>query len=333
MTPTPPDIVVSAVILTMGNRNEMLARVLEQLRDEPIDEILIVNNGPAGAVTGVAEADLWVRVIEAGSNLGIAGRNLGARQAEGRYLLLLDDDSYPLPGTVGTLLEKLRADERLAVATGMVRDVDEDGGVLAVDQLGTFDWFFRAGRRGPIGPDGLPVDFFAEGASLLRRGPFLEVGGFFEPYFFAQSEVDVTTRLIKRGWDVRYFPEAPFDHMKPEGHLSGQRKALFFRIRNNAWYLWLHFPLGRAIPRIAGYLAFDLLEAVYRGVPGAWARAVRAAWKDREVVRHARDPVPPELVPRIEIHRGRLHVRLLLAQMWRKGSHRVRRLVGRTERT
>ena len=87
--------------------------------------------------------------------------------------------------------------------------------------------------------------------------------------------------------------------------------ALYHRIRNNLWYVWLHLPPAVALRRTFGYLAFDLVEATYRGEPRAWVRAVRDAWRLRHVVRDARDPLPRHLARRAELNRGRMHVRLL----------------------
>src|SRR5438552_1102337 len=94
---------VSAVILTMGDRPEMLRAVLERLAREPVDEVLVVDNGPDGAARAQVDGRSHVRVIEPGRNTGIGGRNLAARAAGGDLILMLDDDSYPLPGAVARL--------------------------------------------------------------------------------------------------------------------------------------------------------------------------------------------------------------------------------------
>ena len=41
---------------------------------------------------------------------------------------------------------------------------------------------------------------------MVRRDAFLQVGGFFEPYFHLVEGIDLTARLLAAGWDVRYFP-------------------------------------------------------------------------------------------------------------------------------
>ena len=304
---------VSAVIITR-NRRQALATVLDRLEALPIDEIVVVDNGSSDGTREALRARAGVRVVNPGRNLGIGGRNAGAREARGEFLLMLDDDSYPLPAAVETLLGAFRSNPRLGVVGGLVRDVDAAGRVLRQDQLGTFDWWLRAGNSGDPPPSGFPAYFFPEGASMFRKAAYDDVGGFFEPYFFHGEGIDLATRLIARDWDVCYLPTAVFDHLKDPGRESTD-VALYYRIRNNLWYLWLHLPPAVALRRTFGYLAFDLGEAIYRGTPSAWGRAVRDAWRLRHLVRDARAPLSPELARRAELNRGRMHVRLVAGQL------------------
>ena len=90
--------VVSAVIVTR-NRKDALAVTLDRLRDLPVDEVIVVDNASEdGTAELVRSRDSPVKLIETGDNLGTAGRNLGAEDARGELLLMLDDDAYPLPG-------------------------------------------------------------------------------------------------------------------------------------------------------------------------------------------------------------------------------------------
>jgi GT2 family glycosyltransferase len=308
---------VSAVIATW-NRCDALEIVLDRLAELPVDEVLVVDNGSEDGTAELVRARGGnVRLLELGANLGLAGRNRAAREAGCELLLLLDDDAYPLPGAIEALAERFARDPRLGAAGGFVRDVDGDGRIMRSTELGTFDWWLRAGRKGEPPPEGLPAFFFPEGASMLRRSAFLEVGGFFEPYFHHVEGIDLSTRLLAAGWDVRYLPEARFDHMKAQTGRSSDR-ALYLRIRNNLWYLWLRFPARVALPRSAGYLLFDLVDATYQRHPGAWAGAIRDAWTKRGLVRGERRPVPHEIRRRAELNRGRLHVRLLVGQLGRR---------------
>jgi len=309
---------VSAVIITR-NRKDALGLVLDRLVEKPVAEILVVDNGSSdGTAEHVRDYGGPVRILEPGENLGVGGRNLAAAEAEGELLLMLDDDCFPLPGSVETLVEAFRANPRLGVAGGFVRDIDVDGNVIRHVELGTFDWWLRAGRKGDAPAEGFDAFSFPEGACMIRRAAYLEAGGFFEPYFLASSEVDLGVRLQANGWEVRYFPQAAFDHMKADSERQSSEVNLYYRIRNHLWYIWLRFPTDVAIRRTVGYLAFDFVDAAYRREPGAWARAVRDAWRQRDLVLHQRRPLPRAVLRRAELNRGRMHVRLLLGQLTQK---------------
>ena len=70
-----------------------------------------------------------------------------------------------------------------------------------------------------------------------------------------------------------------------------------------------------AVPRIAGYLAYDLVECAYRGELNAWATGVRDAWRDRDNVAPDRAPLPREVIRQTERNRAEMHVRLLWEQL------------------
>jgi GT2 family glycosyltransferase len=307
---------VSAVVLTR-NRKDVLATVLDRLAALPIDEVVVVDNGSGDGTVESLCGRNDLRVVETGRNLGFAARNLGARAASHDLLLMLDDDAYPLTGAVETLTAAFAANPRLGAAGGFVRDVDGGGRIIRSTEVGTFDWWLRAGRVGAP-PDGMPAFSFPEGASMLRRTAYFEAGGFFGPYFLTNSEVDLAARLNALRWEVRYFPQAAFDHLKAESERITPATGIYYRVRNHLWFLWLRFPAGMAARRTVGYLAFDLIESAYRGVPSAWWRGVRDAWRLRDRVGGERKPLPRDALRRAELNRGRMHARLLAEQLARR---------------
>jgi GT2 family glycosyltransferase len=307
---------VSAVVLAYHRKGELLL-VLDKLQAIGIDEILIVENAPTDELGAFVSDRPAVRLLRPGENLGIGGRNLGAREARNDRLLMLDDDSYPLPGALEHLHATLDADPTIAVVGGLVRDVDSNGRVVKHHETGTFDWFLRAGREQEAPVEGFLSFFFPEGACLVRRDAFLEVGGFFEPFFFGSVEVELTTRLVANGWEVAYQPRAEFDHMKALG-LRHDGRALRYRVRNHLWYLCLYFPRGMASRRAVGYLAFDLIEALWRRQLGAWLGGIVDAVRGWPAVRSHRSVLPRDVLRRAEMNRARLHVQLLMLQLRRR---------------
>jgi len=314
---------VSAVLLARDRPRETRI-VLDRLAEEDLLEILVVDNSDGdGPARVIEEHPAGARTVGTRGNVGIAGRNAAARAARGDLLLMLDDDAYPTAGAVEHLRRAFAAHPRLGVAGGLVRDVGPGGEIVQDFGVGSFDWFLRAGRDGSP-PEGLPAFFFPEGACMARREAYLEAGGFFEPFFFACTELELTARLTAAGWEVRYFPSAPFDHMKAQAGRLGASTVLHHRIRNQLWYFWLRFPRWLAARRIPAYLAFDLVECVIRRTPTAWTGAIADAWRGRGELRRERAPLPRTALRRAELNRGRLHVRLLALQARR----RLRGLLG-----
>lgn len=308
---------VTAVILS-HNRKERLVEVLAELaRLDIFDEVVVADSSSDGSGAAVEAFGGRVRLLPV-PNLGAAGRNLGAEAARNELVVMLDDDSQPCPGTVERLLAAFEGNKRLGVATGFVRDVDPDTGeVVQSTELGSFDWWFRDGRPGAP-PEGLDAYFFAEGACMLRRTPFLESGGFFAPFFFTLSEIDVTMRLAGAGWETRYFPDAPFDHLRPLAHKTSSGRTLQLRTRNNQWHLWLRYPVAMAVPRMAFHAVFDLIHSAYLGHAGSWAQGMREAWTLRGDVAAYRRPLPAGVLRRVERGRTRQHVELLAGQVRKK---------------
>jgi GT2 family glycosyltransferase len=288
--------------------------VLDALAELPVDEVIVVENEPHPELEGRP----GVRVLRPGRNLGVIARNLAAHEATGDLLLMLDDDSYPLPGAVETLVAAFERNDRLGVAGGLVRDVDPETGVENERGTNTFDFWLGDPSRPD---DEVPAFFFPEGACMMRREAFLDVGGYFEPLFQSGAGLDIATALLGHGWDVRYVPAARFVHLKAERGRD-KNEMLRGRVRNQLWYFYRHFPAPVAARRIPAYLAFDLLESVKSRATGAWALGIYDAWHDRDAVRGTRRPLSRDLTRRAELNRGRRHLRLLADRAARLVSQR-----------
>lgn len=294
------------------NRVESVRVVLERLASLPVDEVVVADNGSSdGTPELILQAGGNVTLLMLDSNLGVAARNLAVKRARSELILMLDDDSYPLPGTVEHLVAAFDRQPGLGIAGARVIDVDAEGKALGDGTgPGSFDWYLRPRGRRDAPPEGFPASFFAQGACVIRRTAFLDVGGCFAPYFFREPEPDLTARMIAAGWDVRYFPEAEFAHRHSRARRGdpATRRMLQYRIRNQIWYFWLRFPITIAARRIPLYLAFDLAECLYRGELGAWTGAIADAWAQRALIRGQRRPLPRSTLRRVELDRGRKHI-------------------------
>ncbi len=107
--PTMPPPTVAAVVVTC-NRLAQLRITLARLLEEPLQQICIVDNGAAGGTDGTGAwlaglTDPRLIILVPARNLGGAGGfALGLAELEARadpdWIVVMDDDSRPLPGAI-----------------------------------------------------------------------------------------------------------------------------------------------------------------------------------------------------------------------------------------
>lgn len=212
---------VSIIIVNLNGR-ALLADCLDALaaQDYPRDrvEIILVDNGSTDdSVPFVREAYPYVRVIEAGRNLGFAaGNNLGARLATSDYLALINNDARAAPRWLRPMVEVLEGQPDVACAASKI--LDQDG--KTIDFVGPVMNLY--GRSFQI-DEGLPVapGFYDEprellapcgGAMMIRRDVFWQVGGFDEDYIAYFEDLDLGWRLWLYGYKVLFVPDAIVYH-------------------------------------------------------------------------------------------------------------------------
>ncbi len=151
-----------SVVIVTYNRCATLLRTLERLGANPRlphddMEILIVDNGSTdGTAAAVAAAWPAIQVLRRPGNEGVSARNHAFDLARGCYVLLIDDDSYPVGDAVERSMNYL--DFRAGSAAVVGRVVLPDGSLEAKrvayrdDQLCRLPAEIGAGPRGRYAP-------------------------------------------------------------------------------------------------------------------------------------------------------------------------------------
>lgn len=213
-------------VLPTRNRPERLALTLAalgSLRGHEAcggAEVIVVDNAsdfPPTPPERLANG-LRVRVILRESNEGAASRNVGVREADERseWVVMLDDDSYP-------------AD------TGFIRRLQQapaDVGAVSAD-------IYLPGM-GQRESGGLPEVFIGCGVAI-RRGLFLELGGYDPAFNYYVEEYDLAARMIMAGYRVRFDPWFRVEHHKvAQGR--DMDTILARLVRNNGWVMQRYAP-------------------------------------------------------------------------------------------
>mgnify|MGYP000373254790 CR=1 FL=1 len=203
------------------NRRPQLDSVLNEIGMRGYDfdyEIIIIDNkSEDGSIEMVREKYPHVRLISLDENIGAKSRNIGIKEALGRYIVMIDDDSYPLPGAVEQAVEVFK------------KDRDEKIGAIAFNILQGDGSYWTAG---------IHTAFTGCGA-MFRKSLFDRIGHYPEDYIFYTEEYDVSCRIWGGGMKVLTFQELKFLHYK------SSRKRDFNRIMNrlvrNNIVLWRRY--------------------------------------------------------------------------------------------
>ncbi len=218
-----------SVVVLSWNRREELRRTLACACPEACaaGEVIVVDNGSRdGSAEMVRRCFPEVRLLALPENVGIQGLNVGLRAARGEVIVLLDDDSSPLPGALAQVAAAFRQDPALGIAACRI---DGPPGWWEA----TWPWD-GAERRAEV------PTFVGCGAGL-RRAALARAGEFDGAFFLYQNELDLAVRVAGSGYTVRYFPEIRFVHAVSPSHRTS-RRADYYGLRNLLWILWKYLP-------------------------------------------------------------------------------------------
>lgn len=197
-----------------------------RLRGPSFEVILIDNGSRDGTSAWAAQHRPDVRVIRNPENLGFApAANQGARAAQGRYLLFLNDDTTVPPDLLERLLAPLEADPTIGAAQPKIYWMGRPEELDSIGEYPTWTGFLQhGGHRERDIPRGLPsvagadaaqvVDLFSpKGACLVVRAElFHRVGGFDDDFFSYCEETDLAWRIQLSGARIVLVTTAGIEH-------------------------------------------------------------------------------------------------------------------------
>ncbi|MFN2442689.1 MAG: glycosyltransferase family 2 protein [Thermoanaerobaculia bacterium] len=216
---------VDVVIVTWNGREDTLRAVegvVSQSRPRSISElgIIVVDNGSTdGTGKALAANHPSVRVIRLGRNRGFTGGvRAGVEVSGAELVILLNNDAVPQPGWLEALTEAIAQapDDVLSVA-GCIVDPSGKRADFIRGAM-TFDGHaFQPGFRKPLAsleilPAGTEIPFACGGNMIVRRVPFLAIGGFDDDYFAYLEDVDFGWRSWLAGYRTLWEPRAVVRH-------------------------------------------------------------------------------------------------------------------------
>jgi len=260
-----------SVIIPHHNNWSLLYPCLQALNSQSTSdfEIIIIDN--ASTDDSVAQCRTHypqVHIIQNTVNRGTAGGlNDGFRQASGKYLVTLNNDTIPHHGFIRELIQA--AEKNPSVGMFAAKMIFPNGQInstgICISRSGA------AWDRGMFEKDNGQYNTMCQvfgpcgGAALYRRNLIEDIGYLDEDFFMFFDDVDLAFRARLAGWECLYIPTAVVTHIHgaSAGYQSdisiyyGNRNTMWLPIKNlPAQYLLYYFPwiLGRNVSIFFYYL-------------------------------------------------------------------------------
>lgn len=235
---------LSIIIVTHNSQNDIVKclRSLEQFCLAVAYEIIVFDNASTDTTaTSVAQQFPEVRLLRHATNAGFArANNLAAAQSRGRYLMLLNPDTWVDTDLAAAVVNFLNTHDEASACAPRILLPDgslQIGSICALPRLRLL-FFEQTGLsylfpRSPIfgryrmthwnHADAREVEHATAACLVLRREAYLSVNGFDENFFMYIEDVDLSHRLKASGQKIFYLPTA---HVYHAGGHSGSRQPV-----------------------------------------------------------------------------------------------------------
>lgn len=225
-------------------------------------EIIVVDNGSTdGSVEKISKLKLRYKDLVAvfsKKNLGFTGgNNLGIKRAGGRYILLLNSDTYLSENTLGKMINFMDENPAVGIATCSLRNPDgtiqKTGGFFPtlprvftwmsfLDDVPGLSSFLKLVHPHPESgffnrdheQDWITGAFF-----MIRKEVVDQVGLLDEDYFMYMEDVDYCYRARKKGWKVFYTTKAKITHIG--GASGGSENTIISELKNLKLFYKKHY--------------------------------------------------------------------------------------------
>jgi N-acetylglucosaminyl-diphospho-decaprenol L-rhamnosyltransferase len=276
-----------AIVVVNYNAGEFLRRCMESLHgsagDVRVETVIVDNASRDGSGESAAVTHEAVELIRNATNRGFAAAaNQGIAATSAPLILLLNPDAEIVGGTLASFVKVAREHPRAGAIGALVRNPDGSiqPSARRVPRLGEA---LGHAFLGPLFPENRftrsytlagwnraserEVEWVSGSAMLLRRAALEEVGAFDEGYFMYVEDVDLCTRLRKRGWQVLFSPELEVVHQIGVS-TRGRRGRMAFAHSDSIYRYFSKFrargasALLKPLVRVALWLRATLMSVV-----------------------------------------------------------------------
>ena len=236
----------------------------------------------------ISEKYPHIKVIRSKQNLGFAGgNNLGIKEAKGKYILLINNDTYFKEFNIDSLIERLESSDKIGIVCPKLRfawgcNPIQFTGYTPLSTITVRNQAIGFGEEDKGQYETAHSTPYAQGAAMLIKREAIDTVGLMpECFFLYYEELDWSMMFTRAGYEIWYDPACTVYHK--ESQTTGQNSPLrtYYITRNRlllvkrnykgiSKYLSYIYLIGIVAPRdIIKYALqdrFDLIKAIYRGI-------------------------------------------------------------------
>jgi GT2 family glycosyltransferase len=188
-----------------------LLHSLRQITYPSVEIIILDNASPNDDPSIIKESFPEIKFIQSEKNLGFAGgNNLAIRQAKGKYIMLLNNDTEVEQGFLEPLVAKLESDDKIGAVSPKIKfyfapDTIQFSGQADINPytIRSFGYGYGARDSGQFDMD--TTTSFVHGAAMMIPVDVIrKVGLMAEVYFLYYEELDWGARIKKAGYELWY---------------------------------------------------------------------------------------------------------------------------------
>jgi GT2 family glycosyltransferase len=212
-----------SIVIPVYNRAELTRQCLDVLLREPptrtTAEIVVVDDGSTEPQHSIVEAyGDRVSFVRHERNMGFAAAcNDGAAASSGRWLVFLNNDTFPQVGWLDSLVHYAEEHPRAAaVGSKLVfpNDTIQHAGVVICQDLYPRHVYAGFPADHPAVNRSRAFQSVTAACVLICRNAFVEAGGFDTAFRNGYEDVDLCLRLGERGYEIHYCHSSVVYHLE-----------------------------------------------------------------------------------------------------------------------
>ena len=198
---------------------------------EDMEVIMVDNASKQDEASIITEQYPTVKVIRSNQNLGFAGgNNLGIKEARGKYILLINNDTYFKEFNIDALIKRLKSSDKIGIVCpklcfAWANNPIQFAGYTPLSNITIRNQAIGFGEEDHGQYDkGHPTPYAHGAAMLIKREAIKKVGLMPECFFLYYEEIDWSMMFTRAGYEIWYDPACTVFHK--ESQTTGQNSPL-----------------------------------------------------------------------------------------------------------